>query len=372
MIRMSSMLNKIQAVLSKTPALKAKTIAAQLHADKAQVNKLLHDHQDIFVKDQEAFTWSLVSQAELRIELGDHRWLSAEHFENALVATTSPLDSKCRSVIFVVAKDCKILLEALARLLALCNQLADAGKEVSIDFSAAKPTLNYLNRIGFFDLLRQGIKILPRRPRVSAAIAYDGNNYGVVELREIDHIAPNDEIPDLLRNSFVSCAGDQYSVAAFTVLSELFGNVQEHSASTTAGFAALQYYKAANHIQTVISDSGLGIVGTLMPVLKDRYPEVVQRIAESSLEPGVVLLQEVFSGGGISKVNDPSRGLGLKRSGELANKFNAIISVRQENFEFKVRRNRRGIEFSHTLGLARISGTHICFDFLLDPPSVSR
>ena len=59
--------------------------------------------------------------------------------------------------------------------------------------------------------------------------------------------------------------------------------------------AALQYYKAANHIQTVISDSGLGIVGTLMPVLKDRYPEVAQRIAESSLEPGVVLLQEVFS-----------------------------------------------------------------------------
>lgn len=264
------------------------------------------------------------------------------------------------------------MLEALARLLALCNQLADAGKQVSIDFTNAKPTLNYLNRIGFFDLLRAGIKILPKWPAASAAAVYDGNNEGVVELREIDHIEPNDEIPDLLRKSFVSCAGDQYSVAAFTVLSELFSNVQEHSAATTAGFAALQFYRATNHIQAVISDSGLGIVGTLTPILKDRYPEVAQRIAESSLEPGVALLQEVFSGGRISQVNESGRGLGLKRSGELANKFNAIISVRQEAFELKIKHVHQEIKFSHTLGLARIAGTHICFDFLLAPPSISR
>lgn len=361
----------MQAVLCKTPGLKARAIATQLGADRAQVNKILHEHKEIFVQDEE-FTWSLVAREELRIDLGDHRWLSADDFENALLATTSPLDSACRSVSFVVARDCKILLEALARLLALCNQLANAGKQVSIDFTNAKPTLNYLNRIGFFDLLRAEIKIQPWRPVASAAAVYDGNNEGVVELREIDHIAPNDEIPNLLRASFVSCAGDQYSVAAFTVLSELFSNVQEHSAATTAGFAALQFYRAKNHIQAVISDSGLGIVGTLMPILKDRYPEVAQRIAESALEPGVALLQEVFSGGRISQVNESGRGLGLKRSGELANKFNAIISVRQETFELKIKHGHRGIKFSHKLGLAKIAGTHICFDFLLAPSLISR
>ena len=62
------------------------------------------------------------------------------------------------------------------------------------------------------------------------------------------------------------------------VLSELLQNVEEHSGAATPGFAGLQFYKKTNHIQTVISDSGLGIVGTLMPVLSQRYPELAMKI----------------------------------------------------------------------------------------------
>jgi hypothetical protein len=359
------MLKKIQAHLRKNPGLKAKTIATQLNEDRKQVNKVLHGHKQLFIQNEE-FKWSLVLQEELRVELGSHRWLTADDFENALLSIDFPLDSVCHAITFIVAKDCKILLEAMARLLALCNQLADAGKQVAIDFSDCGQTLNYLDRIGFFDHLSGTIKVLPKRPVASKAATYEGKNDGVVELRAIDPLEPNQDIPELLRNSFVNCAGDCYSVAAFTVLSELFGNVQEHSAATTPGFAGLQFYKRGNHIQTVISDSGLGIVGTLSPVLKERYPKVARKIERSTFDPRVALLQEVFSEGGISQVEDDGRGLGLKRSGDLARKFKATISVRQETFELKVHHSPEGTRFSYILNLARIAGTHICFDFELD------
>ncbi|MHA7212272.1 hypothetical protein ACX83E_00250 [Burkholderia pseudomallei] len=356
---------KIEAILDRKPGQKAKAIAAELRTDKTEVSRLLHAHKDIFVQDPEAFTWSL---AALRVDLGNHGWLGAEGFENALLTAGSPRDSTSTRVTFVVGEKCKILLEALARLLAISNQLASSGKVVSLDFSTSRSTLTYLNRIGFIDLLHNDVKILPKRPRVSAATAYEGNNDAVVELRAIDHEHPDDDIPSLLRKSFVACAGDQYNVAVHTVITELFGNVTEHSGATSAGFAGLQYYAGGKrrHIQTVISDGGRGIVGTLMPILERRYPPLARKIAESSMDSRVVLLQEVFSEGGISQVDASGRGLGLKRSGQCAHKYNALVSVRQETFELKIEHVGDEIRFSHRLGLASIAGTHICFDFLLD------
>jgi len=359
------MLKKLEALLEQKPGQKAKSIASQLHVDKTEVNRLLYANKDRFVQDPAEHTWALV---ELRIELGSECWLTAELFEEALLTAGSPLDSPFCRVKFVVGEDCKILLEALALLLAICNQLVDSSKLVSLDFTASKSTLTYLNRMGFIDLLRSEVKILPNRPRVSAAQTYEGNSEAVVELRKIDHLKPDDSIPELLGNSFVACAGDQYNVAVHTVISELFGNVYEHSGATTAGFAGLQYYPRGRrrHIQTVISDGGHGIVGTLMPILETRYPKVAKAIAKSRLDHRVALLQEVFSKGGISQENDPGRGLGLKRSGSYAQKYNALISVRQEDFVLKIAHSGEQIQFSHCLNLARIAGTHICFDFLLD------
>lgn len=358
-------LKRIHAVLEKEPGQKAKAIADVIGEGKTEVNRVLYANQDIFFKNSDGVTWSLV---ELRIDLGCNWWLSAHSFEKALLKAGSPLDSSCDRVIFVVGEKCNILLDALARLLAICNQLVDVGKSVWIDFSASSATLNYLNRIGFVDLLRDKVNVLPRRPRVSAASTYEGNNEGVVELRGIDPGAPDDDIPLLLGRSFVSCTGDKYDVAAHTVLTELFGNVSEHSGATSAGFAGLQNYPRAKrrHIQTVISDSGRGIVGTLMPILKIRYPDVMSKISSSQLDLRIALLQEVFSEGGLSRVDDSSRGLGLKGSTEYAKKYNALISVRQDTFELKIKHVDETIEFSHSLSLARIEGTHICFDFFLD------
>jgi hypothetical protein len=358
------MQEKIQAVLQRDPRQKAKAIADRLQTTRSEVNKVLYAHSDIFVQDTKDFTWSL---SALRIYLGSQCWLSAESFEDALLAAGSPLDSSCQKVTFVVGAECKILLEALARLLAICNQLIDDGKSVTMDFATSRPTLRYLNRIGFLDLLRSKVTIFPKRPRGSTALTYEGNNEGVVELRAIDHISPDDDIPDLLRMSFVSCAGEKYTVAAHTVISELYGNVKEHSGATSAGFAGLQYYRGRRpHIQTVISDGGRGIVGTLMPILKDKYPILAEKIAKSPVDARVELLREVFSSGGISQVDDAGRGLGLKGSGVYAQKYNALISVRQETFELRVAQVDGNLHFSHRLNLAKLPGTHICFDFLLD------
>jgi hypothetical protein len=364
------MLTRIQAFLQANPAQKAKKVAAHLHVTQKEVNQVLHRNKELFVQD-ESYQWSLVQKNELRVEFAGI-WLRAADFEQAILGASSPLESPCGSVIFVFGQGCKILLEAMARLLALSNQLLAAGKNVSLDFQACKPTLQYLNRIGFFDHLSKGIEVLPSRPVASSAAAYKGNNDGVVELREIAYLKPDQEIPSLLQKSFVNCAGDQYSVAAFTFLTELFNNVQEHSGSTSAAFAGLQFYKKAKHIQTVISDNGIGIVGTLDPILSKRYPRVLSKIKASNLHPGVALLQEVFSVGEISQVDAEGRGLGLKRSVELAQKYRAKISVRQDTFELIMNHDPQGTKFSHTLNLAKLAGTHICFDLKLDQNSYSR
>jgi hypothetical protein len=354
------MLKKIQSLLLIQPALKARNIATRLNVERSHVSAALHDHPGIFFQDGE-FRWFLV----FRVELKGEGWLTAASFEHALSSAGSPLDSSSPVVIIAFGKDCKIMLEALARLLALSNQLVIAGKRVSLDFSKCKSTHSYLDRMNFFVHLDRRIEVMPRRPAFSKAAKFNGNNVGVVELRAIDHLAPNQDIPVLLRNSFINCAGETYSIGAFTVLTELFKNIEEHSAATSAGFAGLQHYKQSGHIQAVISDSGLGIVGTLAPILEKRYPEIAKKIALSEVDPGVALLKEVFSAGGLSQVDEEGRGLGLKQSGFFAQKYKAKISVRQENFEVRVHHSPEGIRFFHSLNLVRIAGTHICFDLEL-------
>jgi hypothetical protein len=366
------MLEKVTALLKRSPGLKAKNIAADIGAEKGDVNAFLYRNRDAFYKDAD-FNWFLSDPSELRIELTTRGWLTAEEFENALGVGTPPLQARQDAVKFVIAKDSKIMIEALARLLALCNQLVAAGKRVSLDFTSCSSTLSYLNRIGFLDQLSNRVDVLPKRPKGSLASRFGGNNDGVVELIKIAADAPDHTIPKRLCQSFVRCADDeQYAVGAFTVLAELFGNVKEHSGSQLGGFAGLQFYKKTRHIQAVISDSGLGIVGTLEPVIPSRYPDVQRRIQASKLPPGIALLQEVFSRGGLSQSRDSGRGLGLKRSGELACRFNATISVRQDSFELKVFHELdASIRFSHRLNLAHIQGTHICFDLKLDNAGIA-
>ncbi len=259
-------------------------------------------------------------------------------------------------------------------MLALCNQLVLKGKKVTIDFSACDSTRTYFDRIGFLNELDLQVEVIPCRSNFSAADKYRGNSNAVVEFGKIDIEQPDKAIPRLLKDQFVVHAGAKYELAAFTIFTELFGNVCEHSNTPIPGFAALQKYSYPRpHIQTVVSDSGDGIVGTLRPVLAEHYPDLAAKFKETDPMSGVMLLKEVLENGGISQVqcsDDNGRGLGLNSSQGYAVKYNADISVRQETFELKLSyRGGKLLQFAHTLEMPKIKGTHVCFDFFLTKPS---
>lgn len=363
------MKTRIVNLLRESPGIRAKVIARKLQEEKAVVSTFLHAHPDHFRQDDN-FGWSL-ADSELRIVLAANCWVDCISFERTLAATGSPIDSNAQSIIFIVPEGCSLLLEAIARLMALSNQLVHYGKRVAIDFTLSPSTSTFLDRLGFFDHLSEDVSVLPNRPETSAALIYKGNSENVVEIGAIDPVAPDESIPKQLKERFVFHAGSQYSQPAFTVLTELFGNVRDHSESPIPGFVALQFYskhgKYPAHIQTVISDSGKGIIGTLGPILAKKYPDLLKEITNSTSPPEKLLLKKVFTQGEISQSDDEGRGLGLKRSSDYASNFGATILVRQERCEAKFfYRNGSLYDFRFEENMPRILGTHICFDFKLD------
>ncbi len=324
----------------------------------------MHSHPDDFTQD-DSYRWSLVPPSEVEIEFEPDKWVDCESFEICIKRYGSPLDLECASVVFVVPEECKILLNAAARLLALCNQLVSKRKTVTIDFSDFPSTLDYFNRIGFLDHLDNRVGVLPERPPVSKATIYKDNSDAVVEFGKVFPPRLDKELVKRLTDRFVGQSSTRYRSAASTVFSELIGNICEHSKTPLPGFAALQRYGGQRkHIQTVVSDSGIGIVRTLEPSLKEHYPRLYQLREDEDFDEQLVTA--VLTEGGISRFGS-GRGLGFKSSREQAVKFEAELSVRQENFSLKFlcRRGETNLIDKQT-GLSTIYGTHICFDFFVD------
>lgn len=362
--------NDIIKLLRKNSGLKAREIAKRLNADKKDVNSILYGYSEEFSHDGE-FRWSLQENGDVQILFPENTWVDSDAFEASLKNAGCLLSTQCKSIVFIVTKECKILLEAAARLLALCNQLAVIKKKVTIDFSSCESTRTYFDRIGFIQHLDIRVHVLPARPAISAATTYRGNSDTVVEFGAIHLDDPDIAIPKMLKNQFVHHAGEHYSDAAFTIFSELFGNVCEHSNTPIPGFAALQKYKYPQpHIQTVVSDSGAGIVGTLRPVLLRHYPKLAEKYCFNDPKSEVLLLKEVLEKGRITQTGcakKTGRGLGLKRSQQYAVQYNANISVRQETFELKLSyRSGKLRDWSYMISMPKIMGTHVCFDFILD------
>jgi hypothetical protein len=374
------MKNEIARILDQNPGLTAREIAKLLGKEATAVYSCLSSNPDSLFLNHE-LRWFKKPVNETRVHLEKATWVDGLSFDYCVGRAGSPLDSDCDSIYFVVPKGCKIFLEAAARLLALSNQCAVKGKNVTIDFGD-DDTLSFFDRNGFFDLLDPQVIVKPRRRTTSTASILQGNSDAVYEFAEIDAIDPDEEIPQRLKNSFVNLVeeilnqpgiGETYSHAAFIVLAELFGNVRDHSDSPLPGYIALQRYRGHGgskpvkpHIQVIVSDSGKGIAGTLKPVLQNRYPDIYKMLDFNDPASGPLLIKTVFERGQISQSSDEGRGLGLKRSGEIASKYNARISVREGHFELKMTfREGELDEFSYELGLPTIDGTHICFDFIL-------
>jgi len=255
-------LAKIKELLQKKPDLKAKEIAKKIGEDKKSVNSFLYANPNVFVID-ESYLWSLVVTSELVIKF-ENKWIDCNSFEASINNSGSLLESEHNSIVFVVPEKCRILLETAARLLALCNQLVGKEKVIKIDFSKCKNTLSYFDRMGFFEHLDARVCVIPKRPAVSKSKTYKGNSKALVEFGAVNPKNPNKVLINQLTDSFIQQSDNGYEAAASTVFGELIGNIKEHSESSVPGFAALQKYEGKRkHIQTIISDSGLGIAATL-------------------------------------------------------------------------------------------------------------
>ena len=361
--------DKIRKLLQSAQPLKAKDIANRLGFDRGRVSSLLHMQKSAFEQDEQ-YRWFLKSSV-LRITFPETEWLTTDQFESTLCAVDSPLESSHTDVLIQFAKQTSLLIDTIARLLALCNQLAAAGKSVKLDLANCRNTRTYLDRVGFFDQLDSDIVVLPNRPSTSSAATYRGSSDKMLEVVAIDLKDPRDDsILRGLRERLDKAIVSENPVRAHTILGELFDNIHEHSSSPIPGFAALQVYGKGPrpNIRTVFSDSGAGIVGTLRPTLTR---EQILSFERSGKDPRVALIEYIFSHGKLSRFDaaKSGRGLGLKRAGELANQFNnsvkGSITVRQDTFEVTIQLHSDRFVFSHRLNLHKLSGTHICFNMFL-------
>lgn len=364
----SELIQKLEQILKPNVGQMAKDIAKAIKIDKSDLNSFLHNRSDLYRQDKNTFEWYLIEPVTFKISFPKVKWLNADLFEESLKSVGSPLDSQVDNIVFTIAENSSVMVDAASRLLSLCNQLIFIGKHVTVDFCACKHTHSYLNRIGFFDLLHSEVLVLPNRPKVSKAKIYKGQNRNVKEFGEIDPKQPDALVPEDLQNAFVVHAGDQYESLALTVISEPFNNVHDHSESPIPGFAALQLYNGSKkHIQTVISDSGVGIVGTLRRVLEEKYPKLAKKYSPQTMKKDALLIKEVIEKGEISQVDIEGRGCGLKRTHELAVKYTANLTIRQQFFELKLIYKDGAISsVIITEDMPNILGTHICFDFFLD------
>lgn len=360
------MIGKIKRLLEEVPKLKAREIAKRLSFDKTEVNSLLYKATNTFVKNEE-HEWSLITKEAIITFPGN--WVDCDSFESSLLSAKVDFET-ASDVKFVLPKDCSFLLDALARFLALCNQLAAEDKNVTVDFIESAKLKHYLNRAGFFDHLNEKVIVLPKRLSSSTAESHKDKSKNLVELGKVtphEDEAAKDELVKRLTKKFIDLTSDKYKTAISTIFAELAGNIQDHSETKLSGFAGLQKYEGIRpHIQTIISDSGLGIAKTLRPSLKTHHKALYDLYSKANLENDIALVTEVMSKGLISRYG-AGRGLGFQTSRDRALKFKAKYSVRQENFSlefiFENKKLKRVVEKKN---LVTILGTHICFDFDID------
>lgn len=294
-------------------------------------------------------------------------WLEATAFENTLLnAGVGPHEDKSGNITFVFPVGCKIMIDAGLRLLSLANQLDHCSVRVTLLFEEGESgTMGYLNRLGFFDRLSPRVEVKPPKPTISTAEIYRGMNQGVVE---IAGIGPNDRdlgLPTTLSSAVARACASRNDVAeiegaTWTIFAELIDNIFSHSCTQLNGFAALQVYGRGNSLKVAVSDSGLGIMETLRPTLKNDSPSLAKL-------SDIDLLVEIFRQG-LSR-HGSDRGCGLKGSAAKAMKFKADLDVRLPNVRVLLTPSIDGYtpNIAHCYDkLPLIWGTHISFTFTLD------
>lgn len=286
--------------------------------------------------------WYLKSQKELvTIELPSG-WVDSDIFENA-ISSSNYIDIQQADLLIIVCAETKLLMDAVARLICLLNQVADAGNNVSLDLSAAKNLKSYFNRAGFYDVIHNDISIVPSRPKSSLSSKYKGNSSSLVEFRKMDSQTRDDKIPKLLFDGLSRAIGAEYW-AIYTFITEIYNNVYDHvfelEQTELFAFAACQTYQKRDgtiHTQIVISDCGFGICNTLRPALdKNKKLNKYQEFTD------IELIKEAFTFGHLTRhdpLTDPDHGMGLLAGAAKAKDLGGKIIIRQEDISVELEWN---------------------------------
>lgn len=293
-------------------------------------------------------------------------WVNSSTMEKALLSGAPPHETGSAEVVFHFPVGCKVMIDAAVRLLSLFNQLDHCSRFVRLEFDDGDDgALGYLNRMGFFDHLSPNIEVVPHRPVLSGVKLYGGTNASLVEIAKINREARDENLLVRLTQALMQSCGqrpdaDELEGAAWTIFAELIDNIFSHSQTPLDGYAALQIYPRGNSLKVAVSDSGLGIMETLRPALRNESP------ALSSLSD-IDLLVEIFQQG-ISR-HGADRGCGLKGSAAKAMKFKSELDVRLPSSRILLVPGVEGYRPNTAYcydQLALIWGTHICFNFSLD------
>ncbi len=346
--------------------MKASEIAKKLGVSKTEVNQFLYRNLDRFTVN-ENYIWSRRTSDTLLIKFEDEKWIDCKCLEDVLSRCGPLRDPQFLNIVIEFPEAGRLMLEASARLLALCNQLAALGKSVTLDFKQCISVLTWLDRVGIFQALDDRIIVSPYRPTEGRSKKYSGNSDALVELVPISPGIDNSPLAIKLTKLFVSHTDKSYEVLAGTLFGELISNVTEHSDSPISGFAALQVYKPnRKKIQTVVSDSGLGIAQTLRPALKEHYPRLHSQLQEDTIDNNIELVKLAVSQGGISRFGK-ERGTGFQVTAKQAVKFDYTLAVRQDTYEVVLDyQNGELVKETRLKNLVPIDGTHIGLDFYVD------
>lgn len=305
-------------------------------------------------------TYASLAECTLELPTG---WVNAWTFEKALMRCGDALGGMFTTIIIKIPVGCKLMIDVIIRLLSFCNQAIACTKRVRLEF--AGETMGYLNRIGFFDHLAPAAEVSPYRPFFSGAAIYRGGNRGLVEIERFSRnnaVEPN-LVPRLVAAVERGCVArpdvKQIADAMFSIFGELVKNVYDHSQTSLDAYAALQTYPQGNRLTVAVSDSGIGIMRSLRPALRD--------IRWGNLSD-VDLLVEIFREG-ISSQPEDKRGLGLKSSARHAIGFKADLDVRLLNQRVLLKPSNN--EYQPNMAYSQeqlplLWGTHIAFSLKLD------
>ena len=334
---------------------KASVIARKINTPKKEVNKWLYKIPYIVEKDEHQ-KWSLTDDAHI-INLPSG-WITSIALEQLL----NRQDFDFEHIVFFISKDSRLLLDAAAILFAFVNGLASVKPQITLHFE--KEIYNYWNRMDALEVLHPEISVKPEEKRDTSHLR--GGNQNLVEFQSVDINSEDVDLPSNFQKFFAELASDQKdSGKVHTVVSELYSNVIQHSATTLPGFVAMQRYKSprrGKHIQTVVSDFGGGIIQTLHDDAGDKFVDVGNLNMSDAKALAKFQLKMLERGKYTSKDNG---GSGLHSIREKVKACgNADLVIRQSNYKVTLHfKEGKQVEQKIKTGLQTINGTHVCFDF---------